>query len=338
MSLSRTLLRIGLALSLGSVLFPGIAFAEETAPPTTATTTATPHRKRIAVVDFEVPPAVCGGWDAGAADRLGTVLSDMLITALLKTGSFDVIERTQLDKLLKEQQLNAAGILDPATAPKAGKMLGVDLILGGKITEFGVKTKKSGGLGILTGGALGVDVKNSTARAAIDVRVINTTTGQILAAEQGTGEDKESGVAFSGTDFSHFLAAVDFNTTEWTESRIGKATRQAVDQAVGKIVALFPVEARVLAGLPDGSAILDAGRFSGVKVGDSFDIIRENPVKDPDTGEVIYSDRKTLGSMQVIDLQDNRCKLGAKTPLPDGGAKKGDIAVLHKDATPAKSK
>lgn len=295
------------------------------------------RRKRIAVVNFEIPPSVYHGWGDGggaAADRLGVVLSDMLITGLVKSGAFDVIERTELQKVLDEQHLSAQGLLDPATAPKAAKILGVDMVLGGKITEFGVKKKGGGGLGILTGGLLGVDIEQSTARVVIDTRMIDTTTAKIILAEQGVGENSQSKFGFAGSDFARFLVAVNFESSEWTESRLGRATRTAVDEVLGKVVGLFPVEANVRAILPDGALILDLGRFSGLKVGDKLDLVRVTLVKDEDTGEVIFEDRKPLGTVQVVEVQDNSSKctvVGTAAQPPQ----KGDCAIL-KPTTPPK--
>jgi curli biogenesis system outer membrane secretion channel CsgG len=333
------------------MLFSGtLCFAEEAAgeaaaaPAKQPASSSTHHRKRIAVVNFDIPAETCSGWGKqaeaqAAATRLSTVLTDMLISSLVNTGAFDVIERTQLDSLLKEQKLSAEGILDPKTAPQAGKILGVDLVIGGKLTEFGLKEKRGGGLGVITSGVLGVDIKKSTVRTVIDARIIDTTTGRILTAAQGTGENSDSKLAFAGSDFAHFLGAVNFESTEWTESRMGKCTRTAVDQVVNKVIELFPVEATVLGVLPDGGIILDLGRFNGITKDSRFDIVQINLMLDEESGEVIYEDRKVLGAAHVVDVQDNRCKVVADAPFTDGiTPRKGDMALLKKVQPPAEKK
>jgi curli biogenesis system outer membrane secretion channel CsgG len=304
------------------------------------------RRKRLAVVDFEVPlELVATNRKSGAGSettsvqvrtavtRLGTIVSDMLISALLKQGSFDVIERTQLQKLLEEHQLGKEGLLDPATAAKAGKILGVDLILGGKLAEFGVKEHGTGGITIPVPFFGGVGIRKSTARAVVDARLVDVTTGRILMAEQGEGENKESGALFGGGNFFDFIGAVSFNTSEWTESRIGRATRDAVNQVVQKIIARFPMEATVLLVLPDGTAILDVGKFSGIKEGDEFDILRETLIKDEQTGEVVYRERKKIGVVKVVEMQEDRSKCSAVSGAVES-PKKGDIAVLKKPEPP----
>lgn len=311
--------------------------------PATPTPPAARHRKRIGVVRFEIPPATLAGWysrgkvSPDTLERLNNVLTDMTISALVKTGAFDVIERTELEKVLAEQKLKAEGILDPDTAAKTGKVLGADLLLGGKLTEFGVKEKKTGVGGILAnvGVGVGVDLKKSTARVVIDSRVIDSTTARILVAETGTGENSESGFLLVGTDFDNFIAGIDSSTKEWTESRLGRATRDAVDAIVQKLLETFPVEASVKGVLPDGGIILDLGRFSGVKVGDQFELMRETIVLDEETKEEIYRDHKSLGMIKIVEVQDERSKCLPVTTLPEP-AKKGDYAVLKQRAEPEK--
>ncbi len=322
---------------------------QEKAAPSTPTKS---RRKRIAVVDLEVPmelvqtfiPAKKGKGEGAdqeailvqvraASNRLSTIVSDMLISALVQTGVFDVIERTQLQRLLEEHQLAKEGLLDPSTAAKAGKILGVDFILGGKLTEFGIKEKREGGaavIGLLTGGA--IDIRKSTARAVVDARLVDTSTGRILMAVQGTGENKEQGVLFGGGSFTDFIAGARFDTQEWTDSRIGKATRTAVEQVIQKILEMFPLEATVLFVLPDDSVILDLGKFSGIKEGDMFEIYRETEMKDEQTGEVIWRERKKIGTVKVVEVQEERCKCAPVSTVEK--PQKGDIAVLKKPEPP----
>ena len=310
------------------------------ADPASAPADASAHRrKRIAVVNFEVPHQVLAIWyprgqmPPYAANNLSAVLSDMLISSLMKTGAFEVIERTELQKVMNEHKLTAQGVLDPTTAAQAGKVLGVDLLLGGKLTEFGVRTKDSGILGALTAPLIGVgfDLKQSTARAVVDARVIDATSGRILTADTGTGENSETGIAIAGTNFHNFLAGANFNDTEWTSSRIGRATRAAVDDIVKQLLERFPVEAVVKGVLPDGSIILDLGRFSSITIGDQFQVMQETIFRDAQSGEEIYRDHKAIGSIRVIETEDDRCKCVPIAALPIA-PRRGDYAVLLKKA------
>ena len=269
------------------------------------------HRKRIAVVNFEIPAVLCCGLghdsDAIAA-RSSSLLSDMFISALTNSGVFDVIERTELDAVLREQHLGQEALSDPSTAPRLGRILGVDMILGGKLTEFGVKDQQNCGFAAISG-LFGLRVRKSTARVVIDARLIDTTSAKIILAETGCAENSEQSIFFAGADPHHFLLTVDIGSREWLESRIGRATRDAVNQIADRLINMYPVEASVAAVMPDGSAVLNIGCLSGIRIGDTFDLVQISQVLDPCTNEVVYEEHQPLGTLQVIELQDNGCRV-----------------------------
>ncbi|MBI4620115.1 MAG: hypothetical protein HY739_08135 [Desulfobacterales bacterium] len=129
-------------------------------------------KKRVGIVDFENKTTYGKG-------RLGFSASDILTTELFKTGAFIVVERAQLQKILGEQALGQSGVINPATAAEAGKILGLNAIVTGSISQFGVKTE---------GKDYGVyKQKVQKAECTVDVRVVDTTTGQILFADSGSG-------------------------------------------------------------------------------------------------------------------------------------------------------
>ena len=57
----------------------------------------------------------------------------MLITDLSKISGLQVIERVKLQALLEEMGLGTSGLVDPNTAPRVGKLLGAQWIVGGDI-------------------------------------------------------------------------------------------------------------------------------------------------------------------------------------------------------------
>src|SRR5205814_1904064 len=65
-----------------------------------------------------------------------STLTQKLVTALVKTGKFDVVERAKLDDLMKEQTFGATGMVDASRAAQMGKVLGADYFLEGVINIF----------------------------------------------------------------------------------------------------------------------------------------------------------------------------------------------------------
>ncbi len=172
-------------------------------------------KKRIAVSRFE--DRTGSGYHS-----LGEGVADMLITALVKSGKFMVLERHDIEKLLHEQQFGGSFMVTPETAPKVGQMLGAELFVIGSISEFGQKESNVGG-GI---SVFGAGIKSKKSRAVVDIRLVNTSTGEIIASENEEGSESSTGVAFRYED-------IDFsNQNSWDDTDIGKATREAIDGCV----------------------------------------------------------------------------------------------------------
>jgi len=139
-------------------------------------------KKRIAIINFEDK--------AGYGHNVGQGVSDMLVTSMVESEKFVVIEREELDEILKEQGLGQSGLVTPQSAAKVGQLLGIQRIITGSITEFGSKKNKVGG-GI---GGFNIGVSTTTARVAVDLRIINVNTGEITMAKSAEGEDSSTGL------------------------------------------------------------------------------------------------------------------------------------------------
>lgn len=245
-------------------------------------------KKRVAIARFEDR--------AGTGyNHLGEGVADMLVTALVKSNKFSVLERQELEKVLAEQRLGESGLVTTETAPKLGKLLGVELLVVGSVSEFGTKEKKvSGGLSFISGG-----IKTKTSRAVVDVRLLNTVTGEIIAAEKAEGEESSTGIAvdYEGIDFN--------NMDSWDDTDIGKATRKAVEGVVDLIttnMASIPWSGKVLKVNSDGTLLMKPGSEGNVKVGMEFEIFRiGESIKDPDTGLDLGAEEEKIGTIKVVE-------------------------------------
>jgi curli biogenesis system outer membrane secretion channel CsgG len=145
------------------------------------------QRARVGVPPFEIK-------GAGITDDVSGLAADQATTLLIKTQRFDVIERAQLDQLLKEQKLE--GVVKSDEMAKRGAVRGVDYLLLGKVTNMRVKGEKTGknlGLGVLpipgaAGRAAGLfDYTNEsstiTVECGVDLRLVDPTSGSAVAAE-----------------------------------------------------------------------------------------------------------------------------------------------------------
>ncbi len=273
-------------------------------------------KKRIAVVDFEDR----SGW----GHNIGQGLADMLVTELVKSGKFMVIEREELNRILEEQGLGMSGAVTPQSAAQVGKLLGVEIMVTGSISEFG--EKKSGIGGSIGKLGLGGKLTKRKARAVVDIRLVNTTTGEIVLAETAVGEASSTGldnIAIKDINFG--------NPTHWDNTLVGKASRKAIQkcvQAIEKAMEKIPWEGKVIKVNPDNTLYMKPGSAGGVKPGMEFVVYSKGEeLIDPDTGLSLGSEEQMVGKIKVV--QDVANGKACKAIIISGtGIKKGDMVRL----------
>lgn len=239
---------------------------------------------------------------------LGSGVSNELITAFLNQSPkrFRVIEREQLNAVMTEQDFGTSGRVDPKTAAKIGKILGVQYLLMGRVTEFSV-TEKSNSLKL---GGKSLGVKSSVAKAALDARLIDTTTAEVVISVMGKGEKTNNQVKVS-VDWN----SIDLGGQEFSQSDLGKALRDAVNKVANGVYgkaaegALGAASASALTGsvaYASGNKIMiNIGTNVGVKVGMIFVVKRiVEEVKDPDTGEVLDTISEDIAEIKVDEVKD----------------------------------
>src|ERR1700730_15363845 len=145
---------------------------------------AGPRKKRVAIFDFDYATVHSGVAALFGQDvDVGKGISDLLVTYLVKDGSYSVIERQAMSKILGEQNFSNSDRANPNSAAKIGKILGVGAIVVGSITQFGNDTKNTnvgGGGGSWNRlGVGGFSHKNSKAVVVVDARLVNIDTAEI---------------------------------------------------------------------------------------------------------------------------------------------------------------
>jgi curli biogenesis system outer membrane secretion channel CsgG len=222
----------------------------------------------------------------------------MLTTTLVKSGKYIVFERKDIQKILNEQKLGQSGLVNPRSAAQVGKLLGVKLAIMGVITEFSHSTEKTGGKIKW----LDVGVSTQKATVAIEVRFVNTTTGEIIAAENVRRVKSKSGLKLSAPEFGIK------DRDGFDNSLIGKATREAVDSIVSMIenqMQQLPWQGKIIK-VSGNTVYIKPGSDAGVKIGDTFAIYtRGEELIDPDTGISLGSEEEQVGSIQIKSIVAN---------------------------------
>lgn len=298
------------------------------------------QRKRVAVMDFEYATVHSGIAAIFGTDMdIGKGISDMLVDRLVNSGVYSVIERKALDKILAEQNFSNSDRADPASAAKIARVLGVDAIVIGSITQFGRDDKSTAVGGGAVGGVTrrfglgGVKVSAAKAVVVISARLIDTSTAEILAVATGKGESKRSGTSLLGAGGSSGTAAggaLDMRSSNFAATILGEATSQAVSelgvqlgQSAGKLPTTTVSVDGLVADATGGTLVLNVGSRGGVKVGDRLEVRRKvRDVKDPATGKILRSIDNKVGDVTITEV-DAASSVGVFTG--SSPAKVGDV-------------
>ncbi len=196
------------------------------------------NRPTVALIDFDY--ASLNSW-WGNQD-IGKGVADLVVDGLVEDGSYRMIERKRLDAILAEQNFSNSDRADPSAAKTAqiGKALGVKYLIVGSITKFGMETKNTnisgGGWGYGGFGVGDVGTKKGKATVAITARMLDTTTGEIMASAKGEGTSSRSGLLLGGA-VPHAGGSISFGSSEFRDTVLGEATEAAVKQVITKLIA-----------------------------------------------------------------------------------------------------
>lgn len=208
-------------------------------------------------------------------DPMSKQAMDILSTKLANSGKFILLERNDLDAVIKEKQYSDI----PA-----------DFIIVGSVTQYG--RRNEGETGLITRSL------RQTVEAAVSLRLIDTSTGQIIYAEEGRGEAvTENSTAFGLGGRSGYDATLDDKALD---AAITSLVENVINNCMDK-----PWKSYFLT-YEDDSVIISGGKSMGIRANNTFDIYEKGKlVKNPATGLMIELPGKKVGSLQVISTGGN---------------------------------
>lgn len=279
------------------------------------------QKKRVAVMNFEyatVRSQVSAIF--GTDEDIGKGIADLIVEKLVQSGQYSVIERKALDKIIAEQNLSNSDRFDANTAARIGRLLGVDAMIMGSITQFGRDDKNTGvGGGALSrvSGRFGVGgVKRTEAKAVVGIsaRMVNIETAEILNTAKGVGESVRKGTSLLGAGGGEVVGGghVDMTSRNFANTIIGEAVDAAVrqlctqlDQGAGRLPARAVVIDGLVADATGGVLVLNIGSRAGLKVGDRLQVRRKlREVRDPATGKVLRSIEDKIGEVVITEVDE----------------------------------
>jgi len=266
---------------------------------TVAVTCSANASPRIGIIDFESRISHRYSWNVQVA------AADMLTTELVKATNMEVYERERMSAILQEQNFGQSGRVDPATAAEIGRLAGLDYIVTGAITEFG--------MGESGGGGGGIKIGSQNFVAAVDVRIIDVQSGRIVFADTGSGVKSQKKISIMG--FGGGSSNNQKNETEAMRRAMKDVAKKIGDAELEKqLKSGTSSNARaasnpndILIAYIDGSSVtINKGTEAGLKVGQKYTIKRQKGViKDPATGRVIKVQYTTVGQVEVTKVESS---------------------------------
>jgi len=251
---------------------------------------------RIAVVGIT---STAPGYIWSSDSPLSQGATDLMVNALLNTNRFRVFDRAKLDAILQEQNFqHFSGLVDQTTAVKLGKMIGVDSILTGSITNISYKE-----IGIIQIGPSMIGPYSIT--VVMTIRIIDVTTGEIhFSTVQEEKVSKSGVIGVSHKQEVAILSAVELICDKVVLNFVAKMDKKTVELSLAPLEGyVVKVESTSSGGITQ--VYINLGESSGIQVGDEIRIYREGEViLDPKTNEILDRELDLIAQARVMKVKD----------------------------------
>ncbi len=267
----------------------------------------------IGCTDFRNESGWRGHWE------LGHNLTAMLESALRDTGRFVLVEREKLADVLAEQNLAASGRAAASQVARKGLIRPARYIATGSITE--VSEGRSGVGGGISVGGIRLGGTRTEAQLAVIVKLVDTTTGEIVAQQRVVGRAGRTGMNVGVS-----VGRVSTELGGFLKTPLGEAAQDCINQAamfIARKMEEYPVEGSVVKTGDDGRVIINRGAEYGVAAGQELTMVRPGDLLiDPDTGAVLErAPGKVIGRLKVTEVTEKvaYCEVLEGEPKPEPG-------------------
>jgi curli biogenesis system outer membrane secretion channel CsgG len=257
----------------------------------------------------------------GTQYNVGRGIKALLTNRLTQDGKYTVVERANLDVIMKEQDFLQGNRAQQGSGAQMGKIKGADVFLMGDITTFGRddQTKQVGGVAGAFGSAIGgfgMKKKKSKAVVVIAYRLINATTGEVIVTAEARGESQRDSNSFKlgGSRGRAFGAGgAGMESSNFAETIIGEAVTKcvdklgmALDEQAGQVQPAKIEISALVAKVTGAQVIFTAGKPNGVYEGQQLEVHKViAEVKHPVTGEALETITEKVGDLTVSRVSDS---------------------------------
>lgn len=155
--------------------------------------------------------------------------TEMLITALMRSRQFKVLDRANFNDFMTEQNLVDNNRTGENEGPELGNLSGADYVISGAVTEYQID-KKTGGVGLRIAGK-GGQQEYAVASSAIDLRITDTSTGEVVWSKSLKKEIVGESVGLEAFSFMG-NNIVEFETGKGQQEVINLVVRTLLEEAV----------------------------------------------------------------------------------------------------------
>jgi hypothetical protein len=209
-------------------------------------------------------------------------------------------------------------------------MIGANIIVRGTVTKF---NPQAGGGQInvgganLFGGGVGdtLGLSHQEAEVGITLRLIDSTTGQVISSVQAEGTASSNGV--QADVYTH--SGMEIGGQAFNSTPLGKASQDAIRKCVQQIVlvaANTPWSALVADDV-NGQVYITAGADANMQMGTTLHVYhRSRTVTDPSTGVVLDTLYDPVGTVQVTQVRD---KISIASVSSGSAPQRGDVVKMQ---------
>lgn len=282
-------------LAISSIKPTASLLASANAKTVTTTTTGTKHE----AMEFDLKQEL---------NRIVESLDGQLIDRVNATRKFDVVGRSDLADVVKEQDLGASGNVDAKTAAKAGKLAGAKYLLVCTVDDFDDYIEKA----VFEG--TGNTATKRVFRFSVVGKLYDSTTGKLMeSANFQTGNDEFKQIQM-GRNYS-------VKSGELSDEMMVAISRSLAQKIANHIVdVVYPAKILIRR---DNLVTINRGEGAGVAEGDVFNVFAQGEeLKDPDTGEVLGREEVKVGKVKISQVNP---KTSLATIVEDTGIDKGGV-------------
>ncbi len=293
-------LKIGLGVLVISLL-PALAFAQE-------------GKATLAISSIKPTPSLNASLKPDKKLELGRIIESLdsqLIDRVNATRKFDVTGRSDLNDILKEQEVGASGNVDAKTAAQAGKLAGAKYLLITTVDDFQDYVETA------TFEGTGRSATKRVFRISLVGKIYDSSTGKLLESVNiQTGNDE-----FKKIQEERSYSVKDGELSDEMMVAVSRDMAQRIADRLADVI--FP--AKVLA-KRDKQVTINRGEGGGVSAGDTFNVFAlGEELIDPDTKESLGREEVKVGTVKITQVNP---KTSIAEILDDTGIDKG--AVLRK--------